>query len=277
MTSYLSLTQLKSIKNSADIGRKLKDEYDLKFQNINRNNKKWQFCKDFDYRINYPLYITNSDSHKNQEIIISTYTNKDINEEHWNNRSITLKNDGINKDELVNDLDKYLFGEFDSRETNHFSYEIQYIKDLKDFDFILLPNTNADDSTMTMLVRLYYDFGSSFLKRRIFYNLVHIIKSSKETVNDGEITKSYILQVPVEESVFESHCEAKNKFGKDYVIGKYCSIETVDVSKSEMRWSMSTSNSPGGYIPSFLARLSMNKIISEDVPHLLNFIGNHKV
>jgi len=156
-------------------------------------------------------------------------------------------------------LENYIVGSMTSLENTHTEYEKQYIHELVHYE--LKPITlkpNNDFETFTYLARLEYKFPFP-LKRRVFFELIHICKSRTESL-------SYIISLSIDPACFQNE-------SLHMVHARYTSIEKISYDKStnDLEWKMATCSSPEGSIPDWLSRLSINAAIAKDVPSFLNW------
>ena len=217
---------------------------------INSIGKIWKTDKKYTYKLNKV----------NSNINVQTYHIDKLNGDYWCARVSTLKEiDVEDKRRYYSKLEKYIVGSISSLENTHTEYEKQYIHELVDYELKPITLTpNKDFETFTYLARLEYKFPIP-LRRRVFFELIHICKSRMESL-------SYIISLPIDPTCFQS--ESLN-----IVHARYASIEKISYDKStnDLEWLMATCSSPGGSIPDWLSKLSINKAIAKDVPSFLNW------
>ncbi|KAJ1308273.1 hypothetical protein OPQ81_003988 [Rhizoctonia solani] len=80
--------------------------------------------------------------------------------------------------------------------------------------------------------------------------------------------QGFIISLPLDVSTDQA-LTAQEPQG---VRGRYVSVERVREIDNKVEWIMATRSAPGGLIPSFLSEPSMPSKISEDVPHVVEWI-----
>lgn len=176
-------------------------------------------------------------------------SSKEINNEVWFARSNVLTEELTKK--YKDKFFKYLIGIVDVEE-NHTSHEKEYIHEFTKFEV-----KPFDDNSY--LIKAHYELPL-FMKPRLFFEWVHILNESE--------TEAYVISLsldPTDLFVTDS----------SHVIGRYTSIEHIQIIENKLHWSMCTASTPAGAIPNWLSRLSIPKAISKDVPSFLKYI-NHK-
>ena len=212
--------------------------------------KIWKEDKTYTYKLNK----------SNCDVNVQTYHNDRLNDDYWCARVSTLREISFeDRKEYFSKLEKYIVGSMSSLENTHTEYEKQYIHELVDYE--LKPLTlrpNKDFDTFTYLARLEYKFPFP-LKRRVFFELIHICKSRTESL-------SYIISLAIDPNCFQ------NK-SSQMVNARYTSVEKIfyDISTDDLEWKMATCSTPGGLIPGWLSKLSINTAIAKDVPSFLNW------
>lgn len=212
--------------------------------------KIWKDDKKFTYKLNK----------LNRDVSVQTYHNDKLNDDYWCARVSRLKEVSFkDRKEYFSKLEKYIVGSMSSLENTHTEYEKQYIHELVDYELkpvTLTPNKDYD--TSTYLARLEYKFPFP-LKRREFFELIHICKSRTQSL-------SYIISLSIEPNCFQSE-------SSQMVNARYTSVEKIfyDNSTDDLEWKMATCSTPGGSIPGWVSKLSINTAIAKDVPSFLNW------
>lgn len=195
-----------------------------------------------------------------QTITTQIYTKDHLNDDYWAGR-ITTWSDGFSKEfkqGLFSRFMKYGVGLLESLEESHTEYEKEYIdifygSKLKPFE---LEETDPSYTSISYLAECYYDLGFP-LKKRVFYELIHVLKSV-----DG--SEAYVISLAVDPSHLT---DSKSSF----VHAVYTSIEKFTYQNEELSWKMCTCSDPGGLVPSYITKLSIKNAISKDVPSFLNW------
>lgn len=196
----------------------------------------------------------------NCDVEVQTYHKKGLNSDRWSARSSNLSElDNASKKKYYLNIRKFIVGSMSDLEQTHTHYEKKYIHELVHFSLkpiSLAPNKNF--KSFSYLAKLEYKFPFP-LKRRVFYELIHICQSHDES-------ESYIISLAVDPKRFEDDTN-------NMVHGTYTSIEKIcyNDSTSNLEWIMCTCSSPGGFIPNWLTKISMNAAIAKDVPSFLNW------
>ncbi|CAG88092.1 DEHA2E12540p [Debaryomyces hansenii CBS767] len=212
--------------------------------------KTWKEDKKYTYKLNK----------LNSDINVQTYHNDRLNDDYWSARVSALKEVSFNdRKEYFSKLEEYIVGSMNCLEKTHTEYEKQYIHELVDYE--LKPITlkpNKDFDTFTYLARLEYKFPFP-LKRRVFFELIHICKSRTESL-------SYVISLAIDPKFFQSESSRM-------VNARYTSVEKIFYGNStdDLEWKMATCSTPGGSIPGWLSKLSINSAIAKDVPSFLNW------
>lgn len=217
---------------------------------INSIDKSWKEDKKYSYKLNK----------LNCDVNVHTYHNDELNNDYWCARVSTLREIDIkNKKEYYSKLEKYIVGSMVNLEKTHTEYEKQYIHELVDYSLKPIKlSPNRDFDTFTYLARLEYKLPFP-LKRRVFYELIHVCKSHEKSL-------SYIISLAIEPDCFQFE-DSKT------VNARYTSVEMIsyDNSTDNLQWKMATCSNPGGSIPGWLCKLSINAAIAKDVPSFLNW------
>ncbi|QRV72255.1 hypothetical protein RhiJN_00269 [Ceratobasidium sp. AG-Ba] len=87
-------------------------------------------------------------------------------------------------------------------------------------------------------------------------------------LEESPTRQGYIITLPLDVSSDE---ELKSREPKG-VRGRYVSVERLRQLDGEVEWSMATMSNAGGMIPVFLSESQMPSKISQDVPHVLDWI-----
>ncbi|CAH2350011.1 hypothetical protein CLIB1423_01S00408 [[Candida] railenensis] len=204
-------------------------------------------------------------------IDVATFSTKLYGNVHWSARNTNLGKT-FSADQLQNFksyFDKYLIGSFDLESAStHTHYEKEYIHEIESIrvepvslgtEYIVPKGFECFAYTIQAIYKLQFP-----LKRRNFFELVLVYKSD---------TVSYVVSIPIQPKLFK-----EPNYSDSYaILAKYTSIEKVEYnSDSSIKWTMCTCSSPGGNIPDFVANLSMNKVISRDVPSFLDWAASQE-
>lgn len=153
---------------------------------------------------------------------------------------------------------KYILGSTTDLTKTHSEYELKYIHEVYDYKVEPYELAGTDPATsFTYLLRSYYKFPSP-LKKRIFYELVHIYKSPDS--NEG-----YVITLALDPKNF------LDPHSNDLVVAKYTSIERFSFIDDKLNWLMCTCSTPGGWIPNWMVNLSITGAIAKDVPSFLDW------
>lgn len=217
---------------------------------IDSIEKIWKQDKNYMYKLNK----------LNCDVNVQTYHNDRLNDDYWCARVSRLKEINFKaKKDYFSKLEKYIVGSITCLEKTHTEYEKQYIHELVDYELKPITLTpNKDFDTFTYLARLEYKFPFP-LKRRVFFELIHICKSRTESL-------SYIISLAIDPNCFQIE-------NSQMVNARYTSVEKIfyDNSTDDLEWKMATCSNPGGSIPGWLSKLSINTAIAKDVPSFLNW------
>ncbi|CAE7216607.1 unnamed protein product [Rhizoctonia solani] len=87
-------------------------------------------------------------------------------------------------------------------------------------------------------------------------------------LEDSPSRQGFVISLPLDVSMDET-LAAQEPRG---VRGRYVSVERIKEIDGKVEWIMATRSAPGGLIPSFLSESTMPSKISEDVPHVVDWI-----
>lgn len=166
---------------------------------------------------------------------------------------------------LYAQLDKYLLGSTTLLDDSHTSHELAYIHELVDYDLTphLLAETPQGYDGIAYYAQLIYQLQFP-LKKRKFNNLVHVLRAE-----DGK--SGYVISLAVDPTVISSEASDKN-----YVSASYTSVEYIELDEAngKLWWYMATSSNPGGFVPNWLAKATMNPVVAKDVPSFLKWASH---
>lgn len=198
-----------------------------------------------------------------QNIDIQTYSNHDLNHEYWCARSTNFTEfDEKSKFEIYKKLDKYAIGSIDDIDAVHTVFEKQYVPTVNDYELIQINDfPGSNHQSIAYFAKMYYKFGFP-VKNRLFYQFTYVFKDE---------TSGYVIQLPIDPNLFHGD----SAFNKDYVIGKYVSMERITYDKitGNVNWLMATIPAPGGMIPDFIVKMTTRGEICKDVPHFFNYVN----
>lgn len=195
--------------------------------------------------------------------------NKNISTSYWSARTTSFNGKSFTdsqREDIWQYFSKYLIGEGAS----HTVFEQEYIHELESFkeeEVARNPSREVSDfySFHSYAIEAIYKLQFP-LKKRVFYELVLIYKNNTD---ENEEAKGYVVSIPIEPKLFNN----KSSNLTSYVLARYASVEKVVYNKQKgtLNWTMCTRSSPGGNIPDFIANMSINGVISKDVPSFLNW------
>lgn len=200
------------------------------------------------------------------KVAVDIYTKPDLNNDFWVARANHFAElDPQLRKHLWQQLDDFSIGSTSSLDKCHTQYEMEYIEELYDFNVheYTLPSPPDGFDTMSYLVELYYKLQAP-LKRRKFYNLVHIARNR-------ETGTAYVISLALDPSVVP---DAKQKDAPGaFVDAQYTSVEQLryDEELDSLEWLMTTCSDAKGNVPQWLARLLINGVVAKDVPHFLKW------
>ncbi|KAK6456313.1 uncharacterized protein RJT20DRAFT_147912 [Scheffersomyces xylosifermentans] len=216
----------------------------------------WKKSKLFSYKL--------EKSHK--EVPVQTYNIDSLNGVSWCARVTDFKQfDSTTKLKYHQSMLKYILGSTSNLDQTHTEYEKEYIHELYDYKVSKLNLGSAEDGhSLTYSVKLYYKFQFP-LKKRVFYELVHIYRPE-------DSYDAYVISLAAKPEQFESSTDKG-----EFVVGRYTSIEkiTFNAEGDTLKWTMCTCSTPGGLIPNWLTNASINGAIAKDVPSFLNWIDKY--
>lgn len=208
---------------------------------------KWQQGKIF------KTLVDIGDGDGGHSVDVSTYTTT-LNNKSWFSRSATLNKEVLEKKRKG--FEQCLIGSFDL-DKNHSYHEKQYIHELYDYEVKPVEVAKSGDNGFSYLLKAYYRFPFP-IKRRVFYELVHIVKS-----DDYDM----IVSVAIQPQFY-----GDNLGGNGFVVGNYNSVEII-YHGEELKWTMCTTSDPRGLIPNWLTKMSTPNAIAKDVPSFLNYLN----
>lgn len=190
-----------------------------------------------------------------------TYVNESLNNDYWAAR-VTVLDHSISEEikaQIYSNLNTYIVGSLHNLVNTHTEYEKQYIHELYDYELksFSLNKTDENYESNTYMAKLYYKLPFP-LKKRIFYELIHILLSK-----DG--THAYVISQAVEPSTMQETIQS------GFVRGRYTSIEKVSYENGSLKWLMTTCSDPGGSVPNFITKFSILGAIVKDVPSFLTW------
>ncbi|KAG9078974.1 hypothetical protein FS749_008962, partial [Ceratobasidium sp. UAMH 11750] len=141
---------------------------------------------------------------------------------------------------------------------NHSAHEKEYIPDVQ--SAILLGTFGAFEA---------WSLGYKFMPPVSNRTFTILIASVRE---ETEPRQGYVISLPLDVSSDEGLI-AKEPKG---VRARYVSVERVREVDGQVEWTMATMSNPGGLIPTFLSETQMSSKISEDVPHVLEWLKNKR-
>ncbi|ODV80326.1 uncharacterized protein CANTADRAFT_48499 [Suhomyces tanzawaensis NRRL Y-17324] len=201
----------------------------------------------------------------NLPISVPTFSNSRLNDDTWYARvyDFTEFGDPL-KERYHQALLQYIIGSLTDFKRSHTEYEKHYVKELYDYELTPFQLAGADPQSFTYLAQCYYKFPFP-LKKRVFYELVHIYKPS-----DNE---AYVISLAVHPKNFE-----RPGMDSDFTQGRYTSIEkvTYEPESKELKWTMATCSQPGGKVPHWFTHANLGSAISKDVPHFINWVDTLK-
>ena len=216
----------------------------------------------------YSYKLKNKDK---SAIEVATFSTKLYENVHWSARNTNLGK-AFSADQLQkfkSYFDKYLIGSSDLKSSlTHTHYEKEYIHEIESVrveSVSLSEEYNVPEGFEYFAYTIQAIYKLQFpLKRRNFFELVLIYKSD---------TVSYVVSIPINPQLFK-----EPNYADSYaILAKYTSIEKVEYNPdSSIKWTMCTCSSPGGNIPDFIANLSINKVISQDVPSFLDWAASQE-
>lgn len=207
--------------------------------------------------------LYNYDLVSGKKVAVQTYTST-INNDYWCARDSSLKELSHEKKQVYQNLLKYIVGSTVDQHKTHTEYETKYVDEIYDYKLEPASLKNSDENTITYKGQMYYKFQFP-LQRRIFHELVHIVKAKDES-------HAYVITLALDPSLFA------NK-EPSFVPARYTSIEKIayDEDKNELVWSMATCSSPGGLVPDWITKMGLPPAVAKDVPHFLNWVASGNV
>jgi len=133
--------------------------------------------------------------------------------------------------------------------------EMQFIPDIHKVTFVKQLSPNASIWT------LYYKFSPP-VSPRVFTVLQY-------THLDNEAREAYVISIPIDLSGDEELAKKEEKGIKARYVGVEYFKELED---GGVTWSMATTSTPAGSIPSFVVERTLPGQIANDVPHFLEWL-----
>lgn len=197
-----------------------------------------------------------------QEVAVDVY-NASFNNDFWVAR--------VNEFAEVSDraglyaaLLKFSIGSTSRLDESHTEYEKHYIEELYDFNVHAyeLPGAPDEWETYSYLVELFYRLQWP-LKRRKFYNLVHIAKHRTSNA-------ALVISVAVTPEVVPGAKSTRGLVDAQYTLVEFLDY---DADKDKLEWIMTTCSDAKGNVPQWLARTSINGVVAKDVPHFMKWVA----
>ncbi|GEQ66489.1 hypothetical protein JCM33374_g152 [Metschnikowia sp. JCM 33374] len=198
-----------------------------------------------------------------EKIKVDVRTKAHLNDDFWVARLNTF--DELSPDvrkKLWDQLFKYSIGSTTDLHDSHTVHEKHYIEEL--YDFNITPHSLGDPpcgyESFSYLVETFYKLQWP-LKRRRFSNLVHILKSTDQSV-------AYVISIAIDPAVVPNSSQDPR-----IIDAQYTSVERLEYDGTNLTWLMTTCSDAKGNVPQWLARASINSVVAKDVPHFLNWVG----
>lgn len=198
-----------------------------------------------------------------QKLATSTYVGNSVEgDDYWVARvNNFLELDAAGRRAAFENLMQYSIGSVSDIAHCHTEYERHYIDDLalSILTPVALDAAPADYSCFSYIAQLHYNLQWPLSPRR-FCNLVLV---ARHTLGHS----AYVISVAITPTVAGAQPVSA-------VEAQYSAVEYVeyDPDADKLLWTMATCSDAKGLVPQWLAKLSMNSVVAQDVEHFFTWV-----
>lgn len=218
--------------------------------------KSWRLANSYQYHV----------PQGSSKINVDVYNKDKLNNDYWVARASDFSElSDSARSSLYEKLSRYLLGSVSLLDDSHTKHELEYIHELVHYDLTpaSLPDSVEGFDSIAYYAQLIYQLQFP-LKKRKFNNFIHVLRAK-----DGK--SGYVISLAVDPSLTSSTASDSG-----YVSASYTSIEYVELDESsgKLWWYMATCSNPGGFVPLWVAKMSMNPVVAKDVPSFLHWCAD---